>query len=187
MIYAFGQYELDTRVYELRRAGAVRPVEPQVFDVLVYLVRNRDRVVSKEELLENLWPDRFVSETTLTSRLKEARKAVGDSGEKQSVIRTQRGRGYRFVATGLEGARGTAQALEAPGGRGARRRLRLRCRSPPIRPRGRSVPSSSRHARASSAGRWRWSACRRFSAARSAGNARSRSSPAKRESGKRRW
>src|SRR5262249_21477545 len=113
MIYAFGQYELDTRVYELRRAGAVRPVEPQVFDVLVYLVRNRDRVVSKEELLENLWPDRFVSETTLTSRLKEARKAVGDSGEKQSVIRTQRGRGYRFVATVVEGDRGTAQALGA--------------------------------------------------------------------------
>ena len=99
MIYAFGQHELDTRVYELRRAGVVRPVEPQVFDVLAYLVQNRDRVVSKEELLEKLWPDRFVTETTLTSRVKEARKAVGDTGQKQSVIRTQRGRGYRFVAS----------------------------------------------------------------------------------------
>ena len=98
MIYAFGQYELDTRVYELRRSGEVRAVEPQVFDVLAYLVSNRDRVVSKDELLEKLWPDRFVSETTLTSRLKEARKAVGDTGQSQSVIRTARGRGYRFVA-----------------------------------------------------------------------------------------
>jgi DNA-binding winged helix-turn-helix (wHTH) protein/tetratricopeptide (TPR) repeat protein len=98
MIYAFGQFELDTRVYELRCSGSVRPVEPQVFDVLAYLVQNRDRLVSKEELLEKLWPDRFVSETTLTSRVKEARKAVGDSGDAQSVIRTQRGRGYRFVA-----------------------------------------------------------------------------------------
>jgi DNA-binding winged helix-turn-helix (wHTH) protein/tetratricopeptide (TPR) repeat protein len=98
MIYAFGDYELDTRVYELRHAGNPRPVEPQVFDVLAYLVRNRDRVVSKEELLEKLWPDRFVSEATLTSRLKEARKAIGDTGKAQNTIRTHHGRGYRFVA-----------------------------------------------------------------------------------------
>jgi DNA-binding winged helix-turn-helix (wHTH) protein/tetratricopeptide (TPR) repeat protein len=98
MIYAFGSYELDTRIYEIRNSGKVRPVEPQVFDVLAYLVANRDRVVSKEELLEKLWPDRFVSEATLTSRLKEARKAVGDDGRSQSVIRTHHGRGYRFVA-----------------------------------------------------------------------------------------
>ena len=98
MIYAFGAFELDTRVYELRRRGDVCPVEPQVFDVLTYLAEHRDRVVSKEELLEKLWPDRFVSETTLTSRLKAARKAVGDDGKAQSVIRTLHGRGYRFVA-----------------------------------------------------------------------------------------
>lgn len=98
MIYAFGPYELDTRLYELRRSGLLCPIEPQVFDVLAYLAANRDRVVSKEELLEKLWPDRFVSETTLTSRLKEARKAVGDSGKAQSIIRTVHGRGYRFVA-----------------------------------------------------------------------------------------
>ena len=99
MIFAFGDYELDTRVYELRHAlGGPRPLEPQVFDVLAYLVQHRDRVVSKDELLEKLWPDRFVSETTLTSRLKEARKAVGDTGRDQTVIRTHHGRGYRFVA-----------------------------------------------------------------------------------------
>ena len=98
MIYAFGPWELDTRVYELRHRGDVRAVEPQVFDVLVYLAANRDRVISKEELLEKLWADRFVSETTLTSRLKAARKAVGDDGKSQNVIRTLHGRGYRFVA-----------------------------------------------------------------------------------------
>lgn len=127
MIYAFGQYELDTRVYELRCSGSVRPVEPQVFDVLAFLVQNRDRLVSKEELLEKLWPDRFVSETTLTSRVKEARKAVGDTGDSQSVIRTQRGRGYRFVATveergdpstsGLVGCATGATIVPAPGAR----------------------------------------------------------------------
>jgi len=98
MIFAFGAYELDTRVYELRSGGSVCPIEPQVFDVLVYLATHRDRVVSKEELLEKLWPDRFVSEATLTSRLKAARRAVGDDGKSQSVIRTLHGRGYRFVA-----------------------------------------------------------------------------------------
>lgn len=98
MIFAFGAYELDTRVYELRSGGTVCPIEPQVFDVLVYLATHRDRVVSKDELLEKLWPDRFVSEATLTSRLKAARRAVGDDGKSQSVIRTLHGRGYRFVA-----------------------------------------------------------------------------------------
>ncbi len=98
MIYAFGPYELDTRVYELRHRQGVCAVEPQVFNVLAYLAEHRDRVVSKEELLAKLWQDRFVSEATLTSRLKAARKAVGDDGKAQSVIRTIHGRGYRFVA-----------------------------------------------------------------------------------------
>jgi DNA-binding winged helix-turn-helix (wHTH) protein/tetratricopeptide (TPR) repeat protein len=111
MIYAFGPYELDTRIYELRHAGTPRSVEPQVFDVLAYLVANRDRVVPKEELLEKLWPDRFVSESTLTSRLKEARKAVGDSGRSQSLIRTHHGRGYRFVAAVEERTDPLAYAL----------------------------------------------------------------------------
>jgi pimeloyl-ACP methyl ester carboxylesterase/DNA-binding winged helix-turn-helix (wHTH) protein len=73
-------------------------VEPQVFDVLVYLVRHRDRVVSKEELLDEVWGDRFVSESALTSRIKAARRAIGDDGANQRIIRTLHGRGYRFVA-----------------------------------------------------------------------------------------
>ena len=74
------------------------PVEPQVFDVLRYLVEHRERVVTKEELLDNIWGDRFVSESALTSRIKDARRAVGDDGQLQQVIRTVHGRGYRFVA-----------------------------------------------------------------------------------------
>lgn len=105
MIYTFGEFELDLHLYELRAAGVQRPVEPQVFDVLVYLVTNRDRLVTKNELLENLWRDRFVAETTLTSRLMAARKAVGDDAKRQTWIKTVHGRGYRFVGEVSEAGR----------------------------------------------------------------------------------
>lgn len=98
MIYRFGDFELDTRVCELRRKGKPRPLEPQVYDVLAYLVENRDRMVPKQELLDKVWPDRFVTEAALSSRLMAARKAVGDSGRAQRVIKTVHGRGFRFVA-----------------------------------------------------------------------------------------
>jgi DNA-binding winged helix-turn-helix (wHTH) protein/tetratricopeptide (TPR) repeat protein len=113
MIYAFGAFELDTRVFEVRHLGKVCAVEPQVFNVLAYLAEHRDRVVSKAELLEKLWPDRVVSDATLTSRLKAARKAVGDDGKAQNVIRTMHGRGYRFVAD-LRVAQGRAGKATAP-------------------------------------------------------------------------
>src|SRR5262245_42710799 len=98
VIYEFGEFEIDTARFEVRRAGEARHVEPQVFDVLRYLVEHRDRVVSKEELLDNVWGDRFVSESALTSRVKAARQAVDDDGRAQRVISTSHGRGYRFVA-----------------------------------------------------------------------------------------
>jgi pimeloyl-ACP methyl ester carboxylesterase len=98
VIFAFGDLELDTEAFELRRALAPLRVEPQVFDVLAHLVRHRDRVVPKEELLDEVWGDRFVGESALTSRIKAARRAVGDDGRRQAVIRTVHGRGYRFVA-----------------------------------------------------------------------------------------
>jgi pimeloyl-ACP methyl ester carboxylesterase len=98
MIFAFGDSKLDTDTLELRRAGAVVSVEPQVFDVLAYLVTHRDRLVRKAELLDEVWGDRFVSDSALTSRIKDARRAVGDDGRRQAVIRTIHGRGYRFVA-----------------------------------------------------------------------------------------
>lgn len=99
MIYTFGAYELDLSRYELRGRGAVVPIEPQVFDVLAYLIQHCDRVVTKEELLDNVWGDRFVSESALTSRIKAARRAIGDDGSRQTLIRTTHRRGYRFVGS----------------------------------------------------------------------------------------
>jgi DNA-binding winged helix-turn-helix (wHTH) protein len=98
MTYRFGDCELDVERHELRVGGVLTAVEPQVFDVLAYLVVHRDKVVTKEELLDNVWGDRFVSESALTSRIKSARRAVADTGQSQHVIRTVHGRGYRFVA-----------------------------------------------------------------------------------------
>jgi len=98
MTATFETCELSLDRVELRRDGAPVPVEPQVFDVLAYLVTHRDRVVSKHELLDEVWGTRFVSESALTSRIKSARRAVGDTGRDQRIIRTLHGRGYRFVA-----------------------------------------------------------------------------------------
>src|SRR5215475_2189658 len=99
MIYLFDEdYALDLQRYELRYAGKPVKLEPQVFNVLAYLIQHRDRVVTKEELLEHLWPGRFVSEATLTSRLTAARRAIGDRAREQRVIQTVHGRGYRFIA-----------------------------------------------------------------------------------------
>jgi DNA-binding winged helix-turn-helix (wHTH) protein/alpha-beta hydrolase superfamily lysophospholipase len=90
---------LDPALFELRRDGQRVPLEPQAFDVLTYLVSHRDRVVSKEELMDAIWGDRFVTEAAVTSRIKQVRRALGDDGRDQRVIRTVHGRGYRFVAT----------------------------------------------------------------------------------------
>ena len=98
VVYVFGDCELDLRRFELRRGGVARSVEPQVFDVLALLVRERDRVVTKEEILDSVWGDRFVSESALTSRIKALRQAVGDDGKAQRVVRTVHGRGYQFIA-----------------------------------------------------------------------------------------
>jgi DNA-binding winged helix-turn-helix (wHTH) protein len=98
MIYAFAEYELDTIRYEFRRAGNVHALEPQVFNVLAYLIRHRHRVVTKDELFEHLWPQQIVSDASLYQRLKSARQAIGDSGNAQRAIQTVHGRGYRFIA-----------------------------------------------------------------------------------------
>jgi pimeloyl-ACP methyl ester carboxylesterase/DNA-binding winged helix-turn-helix (wHTH) protein len=102
VIYAFGDYRLDTSLYELRCSGEPCPVEPQVFDLLRFLIENRGRVVTREEILDAVWPGRFVSDAALSSRLKAARKAVGDSGREQNFIRTMHGRGLRFVGEVVE-------------------------------------------------------------------------------------
>jgi TolB-like protein len=95
--FAFEDQILDTGIRELRRGGEPVAVEPQVFDLLVYLIRNRDRVVSKDDLIAGVWGGRIVSDSTLTSRINAARKAVGDNGTRQAVIRTVPRKGLRFV------------------------------------------------------------------------------------------
>jgi TolB-like protein/Tfp pilus assembly protein PilF len=98
MKLAFGMCRVDLLRQELRRGDDVVHVEPQVFDLLVHLLRNRDRVVSKDELFDTIWQGRIVSEAALSSRINAARKAVGDDGDRQDVIRTMHKRGFRFVA-----------------------------------------------------------------------------------------
>lgn len=97
MQFRFADYMLDVARRELRRNDGVIPLEPQVFDLLVYLISNRDRVVTKEDLLDAVWGGRIVSESSLTSRINAARKAIGDSGEAQRHIRTWPRKGFRFV------------------------------------------------------------------------------------------
>jgi DNA-binding winged helix-turn-helix (wHTH) protein len=95
--FLFENYVLDTDRRELRRAGALVSVEPQVFDLLEYLIRNRERVVSKDDLLAVVWRGRIVSESALSTRINAARSAIGDNGDEQRLIRTLPRKGFRFV------------------------------------------------------------------------------------------
>jgi len=95
--FRFADFEIDVARHELRRRGELVPIEPQVFDLLIHLVRNRDRIVSKNELFDSIWTGRIVSEETLSSRVSAARHAIGDSGAEQALIRTHYKRGFRFV------------------------------------------------------------------------------------------
>jgi pimeloyl-ACP methyl ester carboxylesterase/DNA-binding winged helix-turn-helix (wHTH) protein len=120
VLFQFGDCVLDPGRRELRRGAELIGVEPQVFDLLVYLIRNRDRVVTKDDLIASVWGGRIVSESTLTSRINAARKAVGDSGAEQALIRTAARKGLRFVADVTEsvadaGSKGeTAKRADPP-------------------------------------------------------------------------
>jgi DNA-binding winged helix-turn-helix (wHTH) protein len=96
-VYAFGDYELDTERFELRRRGAACHLEPQVLDLLLHLVKNRDRLVTKQELHDAIWSGRVVSDSALSTRINAARQAIGDGGSKAGYIRTVFRRGFRFV------------------------------------------------------------------------------------------
>jgi predicted ATPase/DNA-binding winged helix-turn-helix (wHTH) protein len=93
----FDGCSLDLARREVRSGGQVQHLEPQAFDLLAYLVEHRGRVVPKEELLDRVWGDQFVSDAALTTRVKEVRRAIGDDGRRQRLVRNVRGRGYRFV------------------------------------------------------------------------------------------
>lgn len=107
VIIGFDDYEVDLANFELRHHGEQVGVEPQVFDVLAHLATHAQQLVTKEQLLEEVWGTRFVSESALTSRIKSARRAVGDDGQRQAVIKTVHGRGYRFLPA--------VQVRESPG------------------------------------------------------------------------
>jgi DNA-binding winged helix-turn-helix (wHTH) protein len=113
VIFRFGDHVLDVERRELRRGDEQVALEPQVFDLLVYLVRNRGRVVSKDDLIDGVWGGRIVSESALTSRLNAARRAVDDSGAEQRVIRTVPRRGVRFIGEVIHsGANGRAAPVD---------------------------------------------------------------------------
>ena len=104
--YQFAEFEIDLSQQELRRLGKAVHIEPQVFDLIVHLVRNHDRIVSKDELIETIWNGRIISEAALSSRINGARRALGDNGNDQALIRTLHKRGFRFV--------GDVRAVTAP-------------------------------------------------------------------------
>src|SRR5262249_55981568 len=95
---SFADFELDPRIFELRRKGRLVPVERRVFDLIHFLILNRERVVYKEELFAELWNGRAVSKASLSVAIAAARKALADTPQHQGAIRTSRGRGYQFVA-----------------------------------------------------------------------------------------
>ncbi len=98
MRYHFSTFELDTERHEFRADGEVLALEPQVFDVLRHMVENRDRMVSRDELIASVWDGRIVSDATISARINAVRRALGDSGSKQEFVKTIPRRGFRFVA-----------------------------------------------------------------------------------------
>ncbi|MEP1448031.1 MAG: winged helix-turn-helix domain-containing protein [Paraglaciecola sp.] len=102
MKYLVADFEIDTTQFQITFGTTAISVEPKVFDLLVYLIENRGRLVTRDELFDKIWAGREVSDTTLSNHVKSARKALGDNGDLQQVIKTVRGRGYQFIAEVLE-------------------------------------------------------------------------------------
>jgi TolB-like protein len=111
--FLFEDCALDTERREIRRGSVLVSAGPQVFDLLVYLVRNRHRVISKDDLLQAVWRGRIVSESTITNHVNAARKALGDSGDEQRLIRTLPRKGFRFVGEVQEKSPPAAASLSS--------------------------------------------------------------------------
>lgn len=114
MIYRFGTFRLDPDRFELSRDGRPVPAEPQVLQLLLHLVRHRDRMVPKDEVADAVWSGRPVSDASISSRVRLARKALGDDGERQAFISTVHGMGFRFVAPVTEEAPAAERAPDPP-------------------------------------------------------------------------
>jgi TolB-like protein len=112
MKYQFDEFELDTANYSVTKLQEPVSLEPQVFDLLKYLVANSQRVLSRDELFEQVWPGKIISDTTLSGHIKSVRKALGDSGERQAFVKTIHGRGYQFIGNVFEAENGQVLALE---------------------------------------------------------------------------
>jgi DNA-binding winged helix-turn-helix (wHTH) protein len=98
MAWQFGDHRLDPNGFELAHKGEIVHAEPQVLELIIHLVRHRTRMVSKDEIAKAVWPDRVVSDASISSRIRSARQALGDDGTTQAVIRTIHSKGFRFVA-----------------------------------------------------------------------------------------
>jgi DNA-binding winged helix-turn-helix (wHTH) protein len=109
--YLFEEYAFDTDRRELHRGADVVSIAPQVFDLLDYLIRNRERVVSKDDLINAIWDGRIISDAALTTRLNVARTVIGDSGDEQRFIKTLPRKGFRFVGVVHEGDRPSDSAV----------------------------------------------------------------------------
>lgn len=118
MLYSFDNYTLDTDRRELRRGPDLVALEPQVFDLLHFLIRHRDRVVTRDDILDAVWSGRAVSESALAVRINAARVAIADNGQQQRLIRTLPRKGVRFIGNVLElggsQASGPGRSVTAP-------------------------------------------------------------------------
>ena len=130
VLYRFEETEVNCDTFEILVGGARVPVEPQVFEVIRFLVERRERMCTRAEILDAVWGDHFVSDSALASRISAARAAVGDDGRAQRVIRTVHGRGFQFVAPVVVDAPGKPPALvPAPDGKDRHQSIRF-CQAP---------------------------------------------------------
>jgi DNA-binding winged helix-turn-helix (wHTH) protein/predicted ATPase len=138
LLYSFEEYVLDSNRRELRRGTDFIPLQPQVFDLLEYLIRNRDHVVSREDLIADIWGGRIVSESALSTRINAARTAIGDNGDKQRLIRTLPRKGLRFVGAVREERKSVEETATAPAVQ------ETRSLEPTTRPRDKAAPAERR-------------------------------------------
>jgi DNA-binding winged helix-turn-helix (wHTH) protein len=111
LIYTFNNFLLDTVKFTLTKVNESIPIEPQVFNIILYLIEKKDRVVSRQELLDTIWKGKIVSDSSISNHIKSARKILDDDGTKQAVIKTIHGRGYQFIAS-FEGVTNESETTE---------------------------------------------------------------------------